>query len=136
MYVLVGKWLFGLGGVPLPRTIGFELTLYYSLTAQSLSMGPLLVAMPRTNYRGAFSESGEASSSKLVGGDDEDEEMTARQMASRLSTRLGIPVFVSCSFDGAPQMAREGVDRATVQHRAAAQAEREIARILQEKIQA
>lgn len=117
-------------------------------------MGPLFVAMPRTNYRGAFSNdaggpstssspngaAAAAASSKLIGGDDEEEEMTARQISSRISQKLGIPIFVSCCFssgsggNAVPQLASEGIDQNMVQQRAAAIAEKEICRILQEKL--
>ena len=97
-------------------------------------MGPLVVAMPRSKYQGAFSSGTESSTSKLIGSNAEEEEMVARQMSSRLSQRLGISVFVSCSFAGAPDMASQGVDEGMVQHRGAALAEREIYRIVKEKI--
>lgn len=108
-------------------------------------MGPLVVSMPRTDYRGAFSSDGgsgsassggSAATSKLVGCSDDEEEMTARQMSSRLSTRLRIPVFVSCSLDAstAPQMAIEGIDQGMVQQRAAALAEKEVYQILSRKM--
>lgn len=94
-------------------------------------MGPLLAAMPRTDYKGAFSGNLDASNTRLVGGDDEEVEMIARQMASRLSRRLQIPVLVSCSFEGAPDViTQQGIDSKELQHRAAALAEREIAAVL------
>ena len=92
--------------------------------------------MPRTNYKGAFaSESGvDPSTSKLVGSESEEDEMIARQMGSRLTKRLGIAIFISCSLEvGAPAVARDGVDEKLIQHRAAAIGEREIYRILKEK---
>jgi hypothetical protein len=103
-------------------------------------MGPLIVAMPRMAYRGAFADS-EPSTSKLIGSSDaavdsqagdnsDDADMIGRQMASRLSQRAACPVLVSCSFAGAPAMARQGVDQGTIQQRAAALAEREIGRLL------
>jgi Proteasome assembly chaperone 4 len=94
-------------------------------------MGPLIVAMPRTRYQG-FEAIGD-STSKLIGCESEDDEMMARQMSSRLSQRLGIPIFVSCSFAGASPLACEGVDEGMIRHRAAAWAEREIYRLLKEK---
>jgi hypothetical protein len=97
-------------------------------------MGPLIVAMPRTKYQGAFCEA-EACTSKLIGCEGEDDEMIARQMSSRLSQRLGMSVLVSCSFAGAPAMAQQGVDAGAIQHRAAALAEREIGRLLREATQ-
>jgi hypothetical protein len=96
-------------------------------------MGPLIVAMPRTKYKGAFSSDRDTSSSKLIGGESEDDEMIGRQMAGRLSQRLGISVFVSMSFANQPNMASQGVDEGMIQHRAAALAEREIWRLLRDK---
>lgn len=97
-------------------------------------MGPLVVAMPRSKYQGAFSDNVEVSTSKLVGSENEDYEEIARQMASRLTKKLGIAIFASCNFEGGPQVAVEGIDQGMVIHRAAALAEREIARILKEKL--
>jgi hypothetical protein len=102
-------------------------------TASQLSMGPLVVAMPRTNYRGAFSSPTDVPSSKLIGDEAEDVEMIARQMASRLSQRLGVPIFVCCSFADTPSIL-DGIDLGMVQQRAAALAERQIWRILEKKL--
>lgn len=105
-------------------------------------MGPLVVAMPRTTYQGAFSTDQEASSTKLVGSPHEDEELLCRQMASRLAAKLGVSVFVSCSLDGSSSSAMgtptgpsvtQGVDAAMIQHRAAAMAEKEIYKLLQDR---
>jgi Proteasome assembly chaperone 4 len=96
-------------------------------------MGPLIAAMPRTQYNGAFSSVVDPSTSKLIGCDSEDAEILARQMSARLSQRLGIAIFVSCSFAGAPAFACEGLDESMLQHRAGALAEREIYRILRLK---
>jgi hypothetical protein len=93
-------------------------------------MGPLIVAMPRTKYQGAFSSVADASSSKLISSDNEEEETIARQMGCRLSQKLGVPVFVSCSFARAPAMAIDGVDQTMIQHKAAALAERKISLLL------
>jgi len=100
-------------------------------------MGPLIVAAPRTKYQGAFSSSAEAPISKLIGGENEDDEMMARQMASRLSKRFGISVFVSCSFaSNAPtMMAGEAFEEVMILHRAAALAEREIGKKLEVKLE-
>ena len=96
-------------------------------------MGPLMVAMPRSKYQGAFS-TGEASTSKLVGDLSEDSELLASQMASRLSVRAKIPVFVSCSFANAPSSQGGGVEVGMLEQRAAALAEKEVWRILKEKL--
>lgn len=99
-------------------------------------MGPLFVAMPRTNYQGAFaggvsSSQSIASSSKLIGSDDDEECMTARQISSRLSQKLKIPVFVSCSLSkGIPQLLVDGMDHNMVQQHASALTEKEICHIL------
>ena len=100
-------------------------------------MGPLISAMPRTRYAGAFSDPNantDPSTSKLLGSNEEDDEMLARQMASRLTQRLGMAIFVSCSFAAAPAM--DGESGSLIQHRAAALAEREIYRILRSKQEA
>lgn len=96
-------------------------------------MGPLVVAMPRTQYQGAFSAEREASSTKLVGSDAEDEELLCRQMASRLSTKLGVSVLVSGSLAKTPGPSAQGLDQDTMQHRAAALAEQEIYRLLKDR---
>ena len=93
-----------------------------------------MVAMPRSNYKGAFSAPKDVPTSKLIGDQAEDSEMMARQMASRLSQRLGIPVFVSCSFANTPSSFVEGVDEGMVQQRAAALAERQVWQMLKEKL--
>ena len=96
-------------------------------------MGPLISAMPRTRYSGSEVD---PSTSKLIGCESEDDEMIARQMSARLSQRLGVAIFISCNFDGAPVMAKEGVDEKMIKHRAAALAERELHAILKQKIDA
>lgn len=111
------------------------------ISASNRSMGPLIVAMPRNHYQGAFSSSSSSSnmeslaSSKLIGSDHEDEETIGRQMASRLSHRLGVCVLISCHFqDGnSNNILSQGMDMDMLQHRAAALAEREIYRLLQNK---
>ena len=99
------------------------------------TMGQMVVAMPRTKYKGAFAH--ESSCSQLVGGQEEDEIMGG-QMATRLSQRLGYPIFVSCSLssgEGMDETLFSGLDSSTVAQRAAALAEREVARLLQKNEQ-
>ena len=94
------------------------------------NMGQLVVAMPRTTYKGAFGV--DASTSQLLGGDSEDQLLGA-QMASRLSAKLGYPMFVSCQFYTAePQEWMAGLDKTSVTQRAAALAERKVRHLLQE----
>ena len=98
------------------------------------TMGQVVIAMPRTTYRGAFANGHEPSSSQLIGGGEEDQ-MIGGQMACRLSQRLGFPIIVSCCIASeAVQMETifSGLDRSSVAQRAAALAEREVARLLAE----
>lgn len=110
-------------------------------------MGQLTVAMPRTNYKGAFGTGAkEVSCSQLIGSASSEDQMLANQMASRLSMRSGMAIFVSCqlassartnngsgnpgSFD--PNGWASGLDSEMISHRAAALAEKEVWRILQD----
>mmetsp|Transcript_20552 Transcript_20552/g.30483 ORF Transcript_20552/g.30483 Transcript_20552/m.30483 type:complete len:187 (+) Transcript_20552:133-693(+) len=80
-------------------------------------MGPMVVAFPRTY-------GGEASCSSLVGGENEEDLVLATSMALRLTTKLGIPIYVSCALQSWQEedwMA--GLDRAQVIQLAAASAE-------------
>jgi hypothetical protein len=98
------------------------------------TMGQVVIAMPRTTYKGAFANSHESSSSQLVGGGEEDQ-MIGGQMACRLSQRLGFPIIVSCCLasEGVQmETLLSGLDRSSVAQRAAALAEREVARLLTE----
>lgn len=117
-------------------TISSERTKHSAGKGSDLEMGPLMIGMPRTIYQGAFSGALEASVSKLVGSADEEEETLARNIASRLSKKLGISVMLSCSLKGCPASAEEGLEASIVQARAAAQAEREILDILTKKLTA
>jgi len=108
------------------------------------TMGQLVVAMPRTNYKGAFATgSKEPSCSQLVGSASSEDQMLANQMASRLSSRSGMAIYVSCQLSATntntaggsgggsgPQMS-SGMDLEMLSHHAAALAETEIWRILQ-----
>jgi Proteasome assembly chaperone 4 len=115
------------------------------------TMGPLVVAMPRTQYKGAFGTgANEPSCSQLIGSTSSEDQMLANQMASRLSARSGMAIYVSCqlsnSTDGGgsglvgsaggalddADMWTSGLDSDMISHRAAALAEKEIWKILQE----
>jgi hypothetical protein len=99
------------------------------------NMGQMTVAFPRTKYQGAFSGTGESSCSTLIGGDSEDQ-VLGWQMASRLSQKLGYPIFVSCAlFASDPPEWMAGLDKATATQRAAALAERKVCQILKERAQ-
>lgn len=96
------------------------------------TMGQMVVAMPRTKYKGAFSGDAASSTSQLVGG-DEDDQLIGSSMASRLSQRLGYPVICSCclsSQGGQVDTALSGMDRSSIAQRAAALAERKVAQLL------
>lgn len=62
------------------------------------SMGPLVVAMPRSNYAGVGTN-GEAPCSELIGSASEEDTLLAQQIASRLSRKTKMPVFVSTSLN-------------------------------------
>ena len=61
-------------------------------------MGPLVVAMPRSKYAGVGSHD-EAPCSQLISGANDEEMMLGWQMASRLTKKVGWPIFVSTSLD-------------------------------------
>ena len=106
-------------------------------------MGQVVVSMPRTNYKGAFGKgSTEPSCSQIIGSSNSDDQMLGSQMASRLSIRSGLAVFVSCQLssssaggemDGSTWGAE--MDGDLVAHRAAALAEKEVWKILQQQQQ-
>mmetsp|Transcript_33475 Transcript_33475/g.37348 ORF Transcript_33475/g.37348 Transcript_33475/m.37348 type:complete len:234 (+) Transcript_33475:75-776(+) len=106
------------------------------------TMGQLVVAMPRTNYKGAFATgSKEASCSQLIGSASSEDQMLANQMASRLSLRSGMAIFVSCQLSCTTTSSATinnmesdtGLDFEFLTHRAAALTENEVWRILQEQ---
>ena len=106
-------------------------------------MGQLVVAMPRTNYKGAFGGSTtDVPCSQIIGSASSDDQMLASQMASRLSTRSGRAVLVSCQLSspttgggsGGDDEWTAGLDSEMISHRAAALAEKEVWRILQEQL--
>lgn len=106
------------------------------LLASNLSMGPFVVAMPRSSYQGAFSADGPTS--KLIGAASGDiqSEMIACHMAERLSNRLQMAVFVSCSLEDPPSlMGCDGtMERHMLRSRAGALAEREVFRRLEGRL--
>ncbi len=66
------------------------------------TMGPMVVAMPRSKYAGlggGSSEDVQVPCSQLISGPDDEEMMLGFQMASRLAKKVGWPVFVSSSLD-------------------------------------
>jgi len=100
-------------------------------------MGQVVVSMPRTNYKGAFGTgSKEPSCSQIVGSASSDDQMLASQMASRLTMRCSKAVFVSCQLsgraDGDGGGWTSGMNSEMISHKAAALAEKEVWRILQE----
>lgn len=61
-------------------------------------MGPMVVAMPRSKYAGVGSID-EAPCSQLISSANDEEMMLGWQMASRLTKKVGWPIFVSTSLD-------------------------------------
>mmetsp|Transcript_10439 Transcript_10439/g.30678 ORF Transcript_10439/g.30678 Transcript_10439/m.30678 type:complete len:253 (-) Transcript_10439:729-1487(-) len=94
-------------------------------------MGPLSMATPRNKYSGAFSEK-ESPSTQLVAASSDEDMVASLQIASRLSSRVGWPVLVSCSLHSdVAGMEGMGAGRGgSLSQRAAALAEREACRIL------
>eukprot|EP00934_Nitzschia_sp_Nitz4_P005868 Nitzschia sp. Nitz4//scaffold283_size24287//16133//16803//NITZ4_008407-RA/size24287-augustus-gene-0.30-mRNA-1//1//CDS//3329545660//5858//frame0 len=98
-------------------------------------MGQLVVAMPRTKYQGAFGTgANEPSCSQIIGSASTDDQMLSTQMASRLSLRSKMAVYVSCELasGGGDGSLGGGMDPETVSFTAAALAEKEIWKIIQE----
>jgi Proteasome assembly chaperone 4 len=101
-------------------------------------MGPFVVAMPKADYKGAFS-SQKASSSKLISQNEMDggiqNEAIASQKAERLALQLDMAIFVSCNLEVTPSLTGcEGVmERQMLRSRAGALAEKEVCRILLER---
>jgi hypothetical protein len=119
-----------------PRTFLAHVTLNFALfSVGAPPMGQLLVAMPPRIYKGAFASSGkrDASCSQLIGSASSDDQMLASQMASRLSTRTNKAVLMSCQLSQGDQDFLAGLDKEILSHKAAALAEKEIWRILQEQ---
>jgi len=114
---------------------------FHHLAATNLIMGPLVVGMPRNKYKGAFSEE-TSPVSKLVGSSDDvgggiQNTRIASLVADRLSHRLKLAVFVSCNLEGQTPTVPgcDGVmEQQMLRSRAGALAEREIGRILEEKL--
>lgn len=99
--------------------------------------------MPRTKYS-SFGSADETACSQLVGGQSEEEMMMGWQMAGRLSKKVGWPVFVSSSLVGSLMNNTDGsgdvgdldgniMGGSMVAIRAAAYAEKEVARIILER---
>ena len=92
------------------------------------SMGPLVVAMPRSKYAGLGSND-EAPCSQLIGGDNEEEMMLGWQMANRLTRKVGWPIFVSSSFYNKDSSIKGFGDDSSFLH-GAAMAEKKVAEII------
>ena len=111
--------------------------------ATNLVMGPLVVGMPRNKYRGAFSDEGASSLSKLIGSSDDvgggiQDTRIASLVVDRLSQRLDLAIFCSCNLEGPSTPVIPGCDGVMEQQllrsRAGALAEREIGRMLAKEI--
>jgi Proteasome assembly chaperone 4 len=97
--------------------------------SKSTQMGNLVVAMPPRKY--GSHAAAESSTSKLVGGEFQDDETVAKQMACRLSQKCQIPVMVSCHLD--PALSQQmGLDPDMLHTRAAALAEQRIWELIKE----
>ena len=99
------------------------------------TMGSMVASMPRVNYSGAGTK-GEAPCSQLIGSSNEEEMLLGWQIASRLSEKVGWPVFVSCSL-GTNVAGTEGLEGPTLggslAQLAAGFAEKEVRKILMKR---
>ena len=99
-------------------------------------MGPLVVAMPRTKYQGLGGN--ESACSQLISGENDEEMMMGWQMASRLSKKLGIAIFCSCSFgiiDSGALLQGDNSFDGVETIKAAALAEKEVGNIISSYLQ-
>lgn len=104
-------------------------------------MGPLMVAMPRTNYQtgsSSLSVNTEEATSRLIGGEKEEEETLGSQMAARLSKHLQLPVFCSPNLSpkqpGSEFMSSSPIEAVLLHQRIAALVEHEVKRLLHDVI--
>lgn len=74
------------------------------------NMGPMVVAMPRSKYVGfgASSNDDSAPCSQLISSSNDEEMMLGWQMASRLTKKVGWPIFVSTSLEHSPKLQQYG----------------------------
>ncbi len=74
------------------------------------TMGPMVVAMPRSKYVGFGASSNDESApcSQLISSSNDEEMMLGWQMASRLTKKVGWPIFVSTSLEHSPQLQSYG----------------------------
>ena len=105
------------------RSIGIDFTICG--TPSTNGTLATVLAMPRSRYQGAFGS--ETATTTLLGHDQEDMELLAGKMASRLTQRVNKAVFVSRDLEPVTN----GSLNQKLQQTAAALAEREIYRVLQ-----
>jgi len=96
--------------------------------------GHCTVAMPRaSSYKGAFSDGlRELPSSQIIGGGSTDAQVLASQMASRLSAKLSMAVFVSCQLTS--EVGTQSDESSRHPPLAAAAAEKEIFKALHSEL--
>ncbi|CAJ1946839.1 unnamed protein product [Cylindrotheca closterium] len=96
--------------------------------------GQCTVAMPRTiAYKGAFATGAkDLPCSQIIGGGSTDAQVLASQMASRLSAKLSMAIFVSCQL--ANGISAQSDQSSSVPPLAAAAAEKEIIKVIQSEL--
>ena len=104
------------------------------------AMGPILLSYPST------ASGGEPATTQLMGGESEEDMVVGHQMSARLAQKVGMPIYVCCSIHStpAPSAGEGGMGMVmeseaptgfggSLGQKAAALAEREVARILLER---
>ncbi len=102
--------------------------------------------MPRTNYKGAFGTGAkEPACSQMIGSLSSEDQMLGASMASRLSAKSGMAIYVSCQLSASSGSSSggsndidswtSGLDSDMISHRAAALAEKDIWKILKEHLE-
>lgn len=100
------------------------------------AQGHCTVAMPRvTLYKGAFAAGPkDQPCSQVIGGGSTDDQVLSSQMASRLSAKLSMAIFVSCQL--ANEISTQSDEQSIVPPLAAAAAEEEIIKLVQSELAA
>lgn len=98
--------------------------------------GHCTVVMPRaTSYKGAFSAGPkDLPCSTIIGGGSTDAQMLATQMASRLSAKLSMAVFVSCQLTN--EISSHSDESSSIPPLAAAAAEKEVIKVIKSELAA
>ena len=115
------------------------MSIMYAIIQGKPSMGSLALSTVSTIGR----DKGIPATTQLLGGSNEEDMIVGQQISARLAKKIGWPIFISCSLnrsggssndlrgeqEGSDLPAMSDADD-SMQHHAAAMAEKEVARIL------